>query len=91
VIAYRRGSIPEVIDDGVTGFVGETLNDMVEAVERVASLDRANCRQAFDARFTVERMAQDYLAVYQQLSADDREEPTGASGWAGSQIVLDRW
>ena len=91
VIAYRRGSIPEVIDDGVTGFVGETLNDMVDAVERVASLDRAHCRQAFDARFTVERMAQDYLAVYGQLSADDREEPTGASGWAGSQIVLDRW
>ena len=91
VLAYRRGSIPEIIDDGVTGFVGETLNDMVDAVERVASLNRTHCRQAFEARFTVERMAQDYLAVYGQLTADDREETTGASGWAGSQIVLDRW
>jgi glycosyltransferase involved in cell wall biosynthesis len=91
VLAYRRGSIPEVIDDGVTGFVGETLNDLVEAVERVGSLNRLHCRQAFESRFTVERMAQDYLAAYRQLSGDDRVEPTGASGWAGSQIVLDRW
>jgi len=92
VLAYRRGSIPEVIDDGVTGFVSETLNEMVEAVERVASLNRMHCRQAFDARFTVERMAQDYLAVYgQQLTGDDGKETTGANGWAGSQIVLDRW
>jgi glycosyltransferase involved in cell wall biosynthesis len=90
VLAYRRGSIPEIIDDGVTGFVCDDFNDMVAAVDRIGTIQRTNCRQAFDARFSVERMAHDYVNVYRQLMGE-REQPGEDSGWASSQILLDRW
>jgi glycosyltransferase involved in cell wall biosynthesis len=77
VLAYRRGSIPEVLEDGVTGFIGETLDELVTAVERVDRLDRRRCREQFEKRFTVERMVQDYLQAYGQLL-----ESTGASNEA---------
>jgi len=67
VLAYRRGSIPEIIDDGVTGFVCETIDELTAAVEKVGTLDRSRCRQVFDQRFTVERMATDYLALYEKI------------------------
>ena len=67
VLAYRRGSIPEIIDDGVTGFVCETIDELAAAVEKAGALDRRRCRQVFDERFTVERMATDYLALYEKL------------------------
>jgi glycosyltransferase involved in cell wall biosynthesis len=67
VLAYRRGSVPEIIDDGVTGHICEQLDELTAAVEQVSILDRRRCRQAFEARFTVERMVQDYLDVYEQI------------------------
>ena len=67
VLAYRRGSIPELIDDGITGFVCEGPSKMAAAVEQVSLIDRHRCRQAFEDRFTVERMVQDYLAVYEDM------------------------
>lgn len=70
VIAYRRGSVSEVMVDGVTGFVVDTLDDAVKAVERVASLDRNMVRQVFENRFSVRRMAEDYLKVYQHRVQD---------------------
>ncbi|WP_447978912.1 glycosyltransferase family 4 protein [Candidatus Nitrospira bockiana] len=91
VVCYRRGSIPEIIEDGKTGFICDTLNEMVSAVERIGSLNRADCRQAFEARFTAERMAQDYVALYRQLHRDNRPDESRDSGWASSQIALDRW
>jgi len=66
VIARRRGSVPEIITDGRTGFVCETEDEMVAAVARLETLSRAACRAEFDARFTVGRMADAYLRVYQQ-------------------------
>jgi len=69
VLAYRRGSIPEIIDDGVTGFVCEDLNDMVRAVERLPSIQRRRCREAYEERFTVQRMAEDYLALYERMTS----------------------
>jgi glycosyltransferase involved in cell wall biosynthesis len=69
VIAYRRGSVPEVVDEGVTGFIVEALDDAVQAAERIATLDRARCRRAFEERFTASRMARDYLAVYERQRA----------------------
>jgi hypothetical protein len=63
---------------------------MVAAVDRIGMIQRTNCRQAFDARFSVERMAQDYVNVYRQLMGE-REQPGEDSGWASSQILLDRW
>lgn len=69
VIAYRSGSVPEVISDGVTGFIVEDLDGAVEAVGRLGEIDRAACRAAFEARFTVERMARDYLDAYERVIA----------------------
>lgn len=67
VVAYRRGSIPEIIDHGVTGFVCETLSEMVDAVGQVPRIDRQRCRAAFDSRFTADRMARDYVALYERI------------------------
>lgn len=67
VIAFRRGSVPEVIEHGVTGFIVEQESEAVRAIERLDELDRATIRQQFERRFTAERMAQDYVAVYEKL------------------------
>jgi glycosyltransferase involved in cell wall biosynthesis len=64
VIAYRCGSVPEVVEDGVTGYIVDSIEGAVAAVDRVGALDRALIRQRFEERFSVERMAKDYLAVY---------------------------
>ena len=66
VVAFRRGSVPEVMTDGVTGFVVDDVAGAVEAVRATAALDRRACRRAFVERFGVARMASDYLAVYRQ-------------------------
>ncbi|HEY6084820.1 MAG TPA: glycosyltransferase family 4 protein [Nitrospira sp.] len=70
VLAYRRGSIPEVIDHGVTGFVCNNLDEMAQAVAGIPLIDRSRCREVFERRFTVERMVQDYLALYERLIAE---------------------
>ena len=70
VIAYRSGSVPEVMEQGRTGFVVRELDDAIEAVRRVRYLSRARCREVFEERFTAQRMARDYLDVYAQLIAE---------------------
>jgi len=67
VIAWRRGSVPEVIEDGVSGFIVDDEAGAVEAVRKLAGVDRAQVRACFERRFTVEHMARNYLQVYQQL------------------------
>jgi glycosyltransferase involved in cell wall biosynthesis len=67
VIAWRRGSVPEVVDDGVTGYVVETIDEAVSAVSRVEGLSRTVCRQVFEERFGAARMARDYVEVYRGL------------------------
>ena len=67
VIAYPRGAVPEVLEDGVTGWIVEGLEEAVQAVGRVPALSRSRCRQVFEARFSASRMAQDYLRIYTQL------------------------
>jgi glycosyltransferase involved in cell wall biosynthesis len=64
VIAFRRGSVPEVIDHGVTGFVVDTIEEAVAAVPSARALDRAAVRQRFEERFSAGRMARDYVALY---------------------------
>jgi glycosyltransferase involved in cell wall biosynthesis len=71
-IAYRQGSVPEVLDDGISGFIVEDLDQAVRAAERVETLDRRRCRQVFEKRFAVERMACDYLALYERLAGEAR-------------------
>jgi glycosyltransferase involved in cell wall biosynthesis len=67
VIAYRQGSVPEVIEEGRTGFIVNDLEEAVDAVRRVPELSRRRCREVFDQRFTATRMTQDYLEVYRRL------------------------
>lgn len=71
VIAWNLGSVPEVIEEGVTGCIVSSMDEAVRAVERVISLDRARCRNAFDRRFSVRRMCLDYLDIYQKLSGEE--------------------
>lgn len=73
VIAFRRGSVPEVVDDGVTGFVVDGVDDAVWAVARVGELSRRRCRRAFEERFTAARMARDYVALYERLLAQHKK------------------
>jgi glycosyltransferase involved in cell wall biosynthesis len=73
VVAFRRGSVPEVMTEGVTGFVVEGVDEAVDAVGRVAALRRSNCRRVFEERFDSARMARDYLEVYRRLADDGRE------------------
>ena len=67
VIAYRCGSVPEIIEEGVSGFIVESIEEAIAAVPRALALDRAEVRAAFENRFTVDRMAEDYVALYQAL------------------------
>jgi len=67
VIATRRGSMPEVIDDGASGFIVDDVDGAVAAVGRLETLSRQGVRQNFERRFTVERMARDYVAIYRRL------------------------
>jgi glycosyltransferase involved in cell wall biosynthesis len=67
VIAYRQGSVSEVLDEGLTGFIVDELDDAVRAAECVGQLDRGRCREVFEQRFSARRMARDYVAVYEQL------------------------
>ncbi|HEX3882464.1 MAG TPA: glycosyltransferase family 4 protein [Stellaceae bacterium] len=72
VIAFRNGSVPEVIDDGITGFIVEDEEGAVAAIEHVRGLDRAQIRRVFDERFTARRMAEDYIDIYRRLIARDQ-------------------
>jgi glycosyltransferase involved in cell wall biosynthesis len=67
VIAFRCGSVPEVVDDGQSGFAVDSIEEAVQAVGRLGELDRKQVRSMFEKRFTVERMAQDYLSIYSRL------------------------
>ena len=67
VIAFHRGSVSEVIEDGVTGFIVETDDEAVEAIRRLPKLDRNRVRSAFERRFTARRKAEDYVSHYEQL------------------------
>ncbi|WP_028967006.1 glycosyltransferase family 4 protein [Sphingomonas phyllosphaerae] len=67
VIATRRGSMPELIEDGVTGFLVDTPEQAVAAIERTSDIDRAACRRAVAERFSVARMADEYIALYRNI------------------------
>lgn len=81
VIAWNHGSVPEVLTDGVTGFVVDTIDDAVRAVENVARLSRAVCRKAFGQRFDAARMARDYVKVYSRLIQQPAHLYTERIGW----------
>jgi glycosyltransferase involved in cell wall biosynthesis len=67
VLAWPGGSVPEVVDDGLTGYIVESIEAALSKLPALAALDRAQVRRRFEARFGASRMAQDYLAVYRSL------------------------
>jgi len=67
VIAFNRGSMPEIIANGITGFLVNNLDEMVKAVIKVKQLDRYHCRKLIEERFSVDRMVQDYIEVYEKI------------------------
>ena len=69
VIAFPCGSVPEVLDTGVTGFIVKDSDEAVKVVDQVSSLSRQKCRLKFEERFTAARMAEDYVAIYNRLIA----------------------
>ena len=68
IIAWRRGSVPEVVEDGITGYIVDDEPGALAAIERIDALDRRRIRHEFERRFTSRRMAEEYLAVYRLLS-----------------------
>lgn len=73
VIAYGHGSVPEIIEDGVTGFIVETEEEAVAALRRIDTLPRTRIRAEFERRFTARRMAEDYLDTYEKLMVPRNE------------------
>ena len=67
VIAYRKGSMPEVVDEGVTGRLVDTVDEAVEAVAGITGIDRGGCRARARERFGVDRMVDEYLRVYRKV------------------------
>jgi glycosyltransferase involved in cell wall biosynthesis len=67
VIAFRSGSVPEVIDHELSGFIVNDIDEAVDAVSRLDEIDRIEVRATFEERFTAESMAQSYLAIYHDL------------------------
>lgn len=72
VIAFRRGSVAEIVKPGKTGFIVENVDEACKAVEAISTIDRLDCRQDFENRFSPERMAKDYLKIYQQICNEKR-------------------
>ena len=89
VLAYRRGSIPEIIEDGVTGFVCEGIDEMTAAIQRIPEIERRRCRRTFEQRFSVERMAIDYIRVYEQAFGSSCEREAEAASFVGLAQVVD--
>jgi glycosyltransferase involved in cell wall biosynthesis len=67
-IAFRCGSVPEIIRDRVTGYIVDSIDQAAQAVKQVAAIDRAACRAEFERRFTAGRMARDYVKLYESIA-----------------------
>jgi glycosyltransferase involved in cell wall biosynthesis len=84
VIAFRHGSVSEVMKDGVTGFIVNDVDSAVRALDRIDTIDRSHCRRHFERYFTSTRMAQDYLTIYEEMVAAEPARivvPHGVTSW----------
>ena len=84
VLAFRCGSVPEIIEDGLTGAIVETMEEAIAALPRVIALDRKKVRQRFEQRFSATRMAKDYVGVYRSLLASSKSAWRRAAGYPAS-------
>jgi glycosyltransferase involved in cell wall biosynthesis len=76
VVCFSRGSVPELVEDGISGFLVENAEEAVRALDRVAGLDRTKCRKAFESRFTAGRMAKDYVSIYRRILSERGTRPS---------------
>ncbi len=70
VVAWRCGSVPEIIQEGINGYIVESTEEAVRALEQVRKIQRELCRKSFERRFSAKRMAKDYLKIYEKLLAE---------------------
>jgi glycosyltransferase involved in cell wall biosynthesis len=77
VVTTSAGSVPEIIDDGITGFIRDDLRDLADMLPKVAKLDRGECRRVAQDRFSVSRMVADHLKLYAELIEEGRRTPPG--------------
>ncbi|HEY7371152.1 MAG TPA: glycosyltransferase family 4 protein [Polyangia bacterium] len=89
VVAFARGSVPEIVRDGQSGFVVGSVDDAVAAVPRALALPRARCRAYFDARFTAARMAACYVQIYEQVIARERTRRAARASEPGGGVSMD--
>lgn len=68
VVAYRHGSVPEIMEDGVTGFIVDNQDEAIQAAQRIGTIDRKRCHAVFERRFTAARMAESYLRAYRRAA-----------------------
>ena len=73
VVGYPRGSVPEIIEDGVSGFLVNNVDEAAKALENISAIDRKKCRESFELRFSAKRMAHDYLNIYQRIAKPESE------------------
>ena len=88
VIAFRCGSVPEIIDHGVSGFIVDNEAEAVAAVGKALALDRTGVRAAFDARFTATRMARDYVSLYEDVIAGRTAPRLGTMLGEGPDLLV---
>jgi glycosyltransferase involved in cell wall biosynthesis len=93
VLAFRQGSVAEIIDEGVTGFIVDSIEEAVAAMPQVLALDRRAVRRRFEERFSATRMAKDYLGVYRTLlrrvTAQQRQEfPRASNPENGTKVTI---
>jgi len=86
VVAFAKGSMPELIRDGETGFIVHTVEEAVRALGRVPEISRARCRREAETRFSAERMVEDYIAVYEKVIAGQEN----VRPWGYYQVLSDR-
>jgi len=79
VVAFNKGSMPELINSGKDGFIVENVDEAVEALGKIPEIDRQCCRDTVEKRFSVERMVDDYIKVYQQIIYENNNKKVGVS------------
>jgi glycosyltransferase involved in cell wall biosynthesis len=82
IIAYPQGSVPEVVEDGITGFLVHNVAEAVDAVQRIGSIDRAMCRRQFEERFTASLMSSQYVQLYETILRHKNESVPTSNGVA---------
>jgi glycosyltransferase involved in cell wall biosynthesis len=75
VLAFDRGSVSEIVEDGKTGIVVQSKDEAIRKLPHLLTLDRRRIRHEFERRFSAQRMAQDHIGLYQELLKGEREQP----------------